>query len=317
MHDKDSFELAMPSPAVNSRASSVRVWPVTLGLLKTMRPRQWVKNLFVLLPMVFAKSLLDVTSVSRAILAFACFCAVSSSVYVMNDLGDVAQDREHPKKRFRPIAAGVVPESVARWFGLSLGASAIVASSALGLSAMAAIVAYLVLNVAYTYRLKHIAYLDVLSIATGFELRVLGGAFAIHVLPETYLVVVTFTLAAFLGFGKRMHELRQGEAAGKQRAVLERYDAKPLEVLLYLNAIATIGAYVAGALDARNRAYFGSNHLVYTSVFAAFGLFRFARIVTTRPDAESPTEEMLEDRWFLLNLAAWAVAVVLVVYLGR
>jgi len=322
-----AFELPMQepdSPASAETASTpgeavvaARPTSVVVGLLRTMRPRQWVKNLFVLLPMVFAKELLDTGKVFRALVAFACFCAASSAVYMMNDLGDVEADRAHPKKRTRPIASGIVPESTARIAGLALGAFGIASAFALGVAPALAVGAYLILNVAYTYRLKRVAYLDVLCIAAGFELRVLGGGYSIDAPPETFLLVVTFTLAAFLGFGKRMHELRQGDGAEKQRAVLERYAEKPLSWLLYANALATIGAYVAGTLAERNRVYFGSNHLVYTSVFAAIGVFRFAHLVTNRPEAESPTEEMLEDRVFLANLVLWFVAVILVVYLGR
>lgn len=314
MHEFDATGNEPPVTHDDPTQPSAPSSGVALGLLRTMRPRQWVKNLFVMLPLVFAKELLDSVVAIRALVAFVCFCAASSAVYVMNDLADVESDRAHPKKRSRPIPAGIVPEGVARIAGVGLAVGSVALALPLGLRPASTVLAYLLLNVAYTFRLKRVAYLDVLCIAAGFELRVLGGGFAIDVFPELFLLVVTFTLAAFLGFGKRMHELRQGESAGKQRAVLEHYAIRPLTVLLYANALATLAAYVVGSLAERNREYFGSNHLVYTSVFAAFGVFRFAHLVTNRPDAESPTEEMLEDRWFLLNLVCWAASVVVVVY---
>jgi decaprenyl-phosphate phosphoribosyltransferase len=281
-----------------------------------MRPHQWVKNLFVVAPLVFAKELFDAPMAMRTAWAFVLFCLASSTVYVLNDLSDVEADRAHPVKRSRPIASGRVSTRAARNAAMALALVCVAGALALGVTFLATVVAYLVLNLAYTSHLKRIPYVDVLSIAAGFELRVVGGAFAAPVPPSAYLLVVTFLLATFLGFGKRMHELTEVDNGGTQRAVLQAYSTSTLTVLLYTTATATALSYVLYTLDPQTRAFFGSDFLVVTAPFTIFGVLRFLHLVRHRPEAESPTEEMLRDRLFLLNLCLWVVAVVLVIYLG-
>lgn len=281
-----------------------------------MRPHQWVKNLFVVAPLVFAKELFDPSAALRTLLAFALFCLASSTVYYLNDLADLEADRAHPVKRHRPLASGQVPVGLARNVALAMALVAVGGGLALGVTFLAVVVTYLVLNLAYSARLKRVPYVDVLSIAAGFELRVLGGSYAAQVHPSTYLLVVTFLLATFLGFGKRMHELGEAGSRGRQRAVLEAYHPSTLQVLLHTTAFATVVAYVLYTLDPTTRLFFGTRFLVVTSPFTLFGVLRFLHLVRHRPEAESPTEEMLRDWPFLLNLALWAVAVTLVIYLG-
>lgn len=294
-----------------------------VGLVRAMRPHQWVKNLFVLAPLVFAQELFDAPMALRALAAFGLFCLASSTVYLLNDLGDVEADRAHPVKRNRPIASGAVPERVARNAAFALGATALIGALALhpwGTSAAPipwfalTIAGYVVLNLAYSARLKRVAYVDVLCIATGFELRVLGGAAAALVPPSAYLIVVTFLLATFLGFGKRMHELRQGEAAHKQRSVLRAYGKSTLTGLLFATGILTLVTYGTYTLDPHTANQLGTKWLILTTPFTAFGVLRFLHLVRGRPHAESPTEEMLRDKPFLANLFLWAGAVLAVIY---
>lgn len=287
-----------------------------LGLLRTMRPHQWVKNLFVLAPLVFAKELLDVPIALRATAAFFLFCLASSTVYVLNDLTDVEADRTHPVKKNRPIASGRVPEGVARYFAVGTATVALLGSFGLHPAFGATIVGYLSLNWAYSKKLKRIAYVDVMCIMAGFQLRVLGGAFAAQADPSVYLIVVTFLLATFLGFGKRMHELGQGEKAHKQRSVLRSYDERTLTVLLFITAALTVATYAVYTLDPHTREAFGTDYLVITTILPAFGVLRFLHLVRRKHSAESPTEDMLRDKPFLLNLLAWVIAVLLVIYLG-
>ena len=287
-----------------------------VGLLRTMRPHQWVKNLFVLAPLVFAKELMHLPMALAAAAGFALFSLASSTVYILNDLADVEADRAHPVKRTRPIASGVVSERTARIAGVGMGAFVLAAGLLLSPPFTATVLGYLVLNFAYTFKLKRIAYIDVLCIAAGFELRVLAGAYAAEVEPSLYLLTVTLLLAMFLGFGKRMHELMQGEAAHKQRSVLKAYSARTLTVLLYATGLATIGTYVVYTVDPHTRRAFGTDYLAATTLFMVFGIFRFLHLVRGRPHSESPTEEMLRDKPFLLNALLCAVAVVVIIYLG-
>jgi decaprenyl-phosphate phosphoribosyltransferase len=279
-----------------------------------MRPHQWVKNLFVIAPLVFAKGLLDAPMVLRTAAAFLLFSLAASSIYVLNDLADVEADRLHPKKRSRPIASGRVPVSFARGAMVVLVATALVGGYLIAPSLAVVLASYVTLNIAYTFRLKQIAYVDVLCITAGFELRVLAGTYAAGVTPTTYLLVVTFLLATFLGLGKRMHELKQGARATAQRPVLSAYDERTLRAFLILFGAATVCTYFAYSVDAHTRSFFGTDYLAVTTPFTLFGVLRFLRLVQHRPDSESPTEEMLRDRPFLANLGLFGAVVVLLIY---
>lgn len=288
------------------------------GLLRTMRPHQWVKNVFVLVPVVFAQDLFHMGRALGALAGFGCFCLLTSSVYILNDLMDVEADRAHPVKKNRPIASGQVSTGVAIVAAIVLALGALVGGFLLNPWFLAAAGGYLANNIAYSFGLKRVAYLDVLSIAGGFELRVLAGAYAADVPPSVYLLVVTFLLATFLGLGKRMHELVQQEKIGSvtSRKVLQHYNKSFVAVLLWVTSMATVAAYVVYTLDPHTRAQFGTDYLVGTSLFALVGVLRFMHLVRNRPDAESPTEEMLRDVPFLVNGALGAVALIAIIYWG-
>lgn len=286
------------------------------GLARTMRPRQWVKNVFVLAPVIFAQELNDPVVVLGALAGFACFSLLASAVYVLNDLVDVEADRAHPVKCSRPIASGAVSERAAKVAMVALALIALVGGGFLSPLFFATLIGYLVNNIAYSFGMKRVAYLDVLSIALGFELRVLAGSFAAGVDPSAYLLIVTFVLASFLGLGKRMHELVQQEVSGiaTSRKVLERYSKKVVDLLLWVTGGASVATYVVYTLDPRTREAFGTDLLVISSVFMLFGVGRFLQLVRTRPDVESPTEEMLTDVPFIANAVVATVTVIAIIY---
>lgn len=284
-----------------------------LGLIKTMRPHQWVKNLVVLGPLVFAHQLLNLEVALRAVAGFALFCLLASAIYVLNDLVDVEADRKHPVKKLRPIAAGVVAVPVARGAFAALILVVAAGSAALSLSLLGAMAGYLTLNLAYSFKLKRVAYVDVLCIALGFELRVLAGAFAADVPPSIYLVVVMFLAAMFLGLGKRLHEIGV-LAEGETRSVLRAYDPHIVTWLLAGFGVATVVTYAVYTLDPATIERFGTPYLVVSTLFTAFGLFRFVQLVRRKSHAESPTDAMLRDPAFLVNLALWAIAVTVILY---
>jgi 4-hydroxybenzoate polyprenyltransferase len=296
------------------------------GLVKTLRPHQWVKNIFVIAPMFFHKDVFVQTSVGtalnldvtgRALAATGVFCLLAGAVYTINDIADVAADRVHPVKRFRPIASGAVPEGLARMVALalvvfSIGVSYFIAPP---LALVAAV--YFAENIAYSFKLKKVAFLDVGLIAFGFVLRVLAGGIATDVHVSGYMLACTALLALFLGFGKRRHELAL-DNAGKQRAALEAYSPRSVNVALALTGLATVVTYVAYTLDPATRAAFHSDWLWLTTPNVVFGIGRFLMIVNGRAGrglkAESPTQEMLRDVPFVLNLVVFAIIVVAIVY---
>jgi decaprenyl-phosphate phosphoribosyltransferase len=284
------------------------------GLIKTIRPHQWVKNLFVLAPIVFAKDLFDRGMMLRTLTAVGVFCILSGAVYTLNDLVDVEADRVHPIKRNRPIASGRVPVAVARVFFVALLVTAIGAGFLLLRKAfVAAAAAYFLLNVAYSFKLKNIPFVDVACFAGFFVLRVLAGGYAINVHVSWYMTACTALIALFLAFGKRRHEIAQ-EHAGKQRKALQRYTASGLNTALAITGAATFLTYVAYTLDPATRKTFHSDALWMTAPSVLLGITRFVQIVRGHPKAESPTQEMLRDAMFVLNLVAWAAVVLVIVY---
>jgi 4-hydroxybenzoate polyprenyltransferase len=324
-------DIAVAAPAASTAAVELTApgrlsSGVVRGLVKTLRPHQWVKNLFVLAPMFFHKDVflataqgpaLNLVVTGKALAATFVFCLLAGAVYTMNDLADVQADRVHPIKRDRPIASGLVPEGLARAMaialvGFSLGVSYLLSA---GLAVIALM--YFAENAAYSFRLKKVAFLDVGLIAFGFVLRVLAGGFATDVHVSGYMLACTALLALFLGFGKRRHELAL-ENAGKQRAALEAYSAGSLNVALTVTGVATAATYVAYTLDPFTRAFFNSNYLWLTAPFTIFGIARFLQLVSGRAGrglrAESPTQEMLRDVPFVLNLVVWVIVVVAIVY---
>jgi len=287
---------------------------VFVALVKTLRPRQWVKNLFVAAPLFFALRLFDVQAVLRTAAAVALFCLISGCVYVLNDIVDAPQDRKHPQKRHRPIASGRLPVGVARTF-LAVAVPACVAAAVLLSPYYAAVLAsYFVLNIAYSFKLKTIAYLDVLFIAIFFILRVLAGAFAIDVPASEWLLACTFLLAMFLGFGKRAHELAVSTDAEQQRAALAGYSLPHLKFMLYSLAALVVVVYALYTRSAHTIALFGTDALLWTVPFPLVGILRFSHLATTRHDAESPTEEMLRDPLFLANFAAYVAVTGAILY---
>ena len=285
---------------------------VPVALLQAMRPKQWTKNLFVGAPVLFGKSLGDTERLERAAAAVAIFCVISSAVYLWNDLLDVDKDRAHPRKRFRPIAAGTLPMGVAR------AASGVLAVLGLGLAVALSpafggtVALYLLLNAAYTLRLKHVPYLDVLIIASGFLLRVIGGGAATGVHLSRWLLLCTGLLASFNGFGKRAHEL--ATSGSGTRKALAGYHPERLRWLLYATGAATVFAYLLYTLSPHTREYFHTDNMVWTVPSVAIGVGRFLQLVSGRPTAESPTQEMLRDALFVGNVVVWVGAVVAIIY---
>jgi 4-hydroxybenzoate polyprenyltransferase len=285
-----------------------------------------VKNSFVLAPIVFRKGLilttaqgpaLNLTVTGRAFAAMGVFCLLAGAVYTVNDLVDVASDRLHPIKRDRPIASGQVSEPAARVMAFGLAVTSLAVAYSLGVAFAVVACAYFVENLAYSFKLKQVAFLDVVMIASGFVLRVLAGGIATDVHVSGYMLACTALLALFLGFGKRRHELALGDA-GKQRASLRAYSVRSLDVAMAATGAATAITYAAYTIDPATCAAFNSHLLWLTVPFTVFGIVRFLSLVSGRAGrglkAESPTQEMLSDVPFVLNLVIWVIVMAAIVY---
>ena len=270
-----------------------------MALLRLTRPKQWIKNTFVLAPLLFARAYADVTSIERALFALALFCIASSACYIVNDMHDVQSDRAHPLKRLsRPLAAGTIPLKTAVLLLVLL--YAVLTAGFLALPALAVpIASYIVLNLAYTYFLKHQPVLDIFSIASGFVLRVYAGAEAIAVPLSSWMAVTTLCLALYLAAIKRRQEL--ATAGTDARKVLLEYSIPLVDRYAEMSAVGALIFYSLFVISTNTR-------LVMTIPLVIFGLFRYWYVVEAKDAGESPTDSLLTDWPLIACIAAWGAA---------
>lgn len=286
------------------------------ALLKTMRPKQWVKNIFVFAALVFDEKLFQPPFLLRTAAAFVLFCLISGTVYIINDIADREKDRQHPTKRNRPLASGRLSLQVA-W----AGAAAFFACSTAGAFALdpalgGVILGYFVMQVAYSFLLKDLVIVDVLAIAAGFLLRVQAGVITAHATRfSPWLYICMTLLALFLGIGKRRGELvlLAGNAENHRR-VLDEYNLHFLDEMIAMVTSSTVMAYSLYTFSAPN---LPANHsMMLTIPFVLYGLFRYLYLIHVRGAVEPPDELVLRDKPLMLNFLLWGLAVVAVLYLS-
>lgn len=289
-----------------------------VALLKAMRPVQWVKNVFVLAPIVFAERLDDPALVGLVALAFLAFCFAASSIYLVNDLRDREEDRLHPLKKNRPIASGALPVRVATLAAFGLAATALGLALFLGVAFTAILAVYIAINLAYSSGLKRQVILDVMAVSSGYVLRVMAGGAAIGVDVSKWLLLCTTFLALFLIFSKRRHEitLLAGDAAS-HRSVLSHYSPAFLDAMIHVVTASTVVSYALYCVDESTIARFGSDRLIYTIPFVLYGVFRYLYLIYQKPEERNPTEALLTDWPFVINVLLWGAIVLWVVYGGR
>lgn len=286
-------------------------------LIRSLRPSQWPKNVFVLAPLIFGSRLGDAAAVVRALLALVAFCAIASAVYLVNDLRDREEDRQHPLKRLRPLAAGTLKVPVAIAAIVVLAAAAAALGAWLGAGFALVLGVYFALNLLYTLWFKQMVILDVMCIALGFVLRVLAGAQATQVEVSSWLFLCTTFLALFLAFSKRRHEITLLAAgASGQRSVLDQYSPAFLDQMINVVTASAVVSYALYAVAPETVAKFHTQRLIYTIPLVLFGIFRYLYLMYQRPDQRNPTEAILRDPPFLINMMLWGLAVVWIVY-GR
>jgi len=284
-------------------------------LLVSMRPGEWTKNLFVFAGLLFGQRLIDPTAVVRSGGAFAIFCALASVVYLVNDVMDREQDRQHPRKRLRPIASGALRSSTAILMAIVLATGALGAAWWMGPSFGAVATAYVSLLVLYSGPLKHIVIIDVLTISIGFVLRVVAGAVAVAVPMSPWLLICTILLALFLGLSKRRHELTLlADGAIGHRRILQEYSPYLLDQMIGVVTASTLMAYILYATSHETAEKFGTSLLGLTIPFPLYGIFRYLYLVHHREGGGSPAELLLNDRPLLACVALWAVAVAVIIY---
>lgn len=278
-------------------------------LIRLLRPTQYIKNGFVWLGVVFAQrwdgqTLLDVS------IAFIAFCAAASAVYIFNDILDVEADRRHPIKRHRPIASGAVAVPQAWFISAALAVAALALSGWVSEWVVGFVGVYLALNVAYSWRLKHVVILDVFIIAGGFMLRILTGTVGVGIEPSQWLLLTGIMLTLFLGFAKRRAELLLLESAGKPdqaatRRVLDDYSPVILDLFLGITAACTVLSYGLYTVSPETLAMHGTNGLFYTLPFVVYGIFRYLFLLHQRVGGNDTASDLLTDRHLLLTVAGW------------
>jgi 4-hydroxybenzoate polyprenyltransferase len=284
------------------------------ALLVSLRPHQWTKNLVVLAALAFSKHLFDADAVLRAAAAFVVFCGLSGATYLVNDLADAERDRAHPVKRRRPIASGALPLPAARAAASSLVVLGLAAAWALGPGFFLCALAYLGLNVAYTFGLKNAVILDVLSVALGFVIRAVAGAVVIQVAFSEWLIVCTLLLSLFLSLAKRRHELVTLEDAAGHRSILAEYSPYLLDQMTAVVTASCLMAYAFYTLAPETVEKYRTDRLALTIPFVIYGIFRYLYLVHRKEQGGSPTDVLLADRPLLIATVLWGLVVVLIVY---
>lgn len=287
-------------------------------LLRSLRPRQWIKNLFVFAGLVFSRNAFEPSLLMSTGLAFLLFCLLSGGVYLINDVLDYDLDRLHPQKRHRPIASGELPRSVGAAVGTSLLVGGLLAAFALGRAFGLVALAYALLLTAYSLALKNVVILDVLIIAIGFVLRAVAGVVVIGVEISSWLLICTVLLALFLAFGKRRHELLALPVnAADHRPILSEYTPQLLDQMVAVVTASTVTAYALYTLSSETVEKFHTRWLPLTIPFVLYGIFRYLYLLYRRELGGNPSELFLTDLPLLLNLCLWALAVLAILYFPR
>lgn len=294
-------------------------------ILRLIRPKQWIKNLFVFIPMFFGGSLLNVPDILASVVTFLSFSLAASSIYCFNDLIDVEADRRHPVKCRRPIASGAVSVRTAYLlmgllFALSMAVLLLLrivpeARQTLP-GVLGVILFYWLLNLAYCARLKQYAILDVCIVAFGFVLRILAGGLATEVWLSKWIVLMTFLLTLFLSFAKRRDDvLRMNETGEAPRQNTSRYNLTFINEAITITASVTLVCYIMYTVSPEVSANFHTDHLYLTSVFVLLGLLRYIQIAVVDKQSGDPTKVILRDRFTQLIVVAWGLSFLVIIYL--
>jgi 4-hydroxybenzoate polyprenyltransferase len=280
-----------------------------------LRPTQWSKNAVLFAALIFSKHLFVFGDVVTVMAAFLCFCSVASGAYVMNDLRDCERDRQHPLKSKRPLPAGRIRRTTAVWISLALMLTGLSAAAVLGGGFALLMFVYLALQVAYTFALKDMVILDVMSIASGFVIRAVAGGVVIDVPISPWLVICTFLLALFLGFSKRRHELVLLEGrATDHRAALREYSPYFLDQMISVVTASTVVAYAIYTASPEVQEKLGTDKLYLTIPFVLFGIFRYLYLVHQKEEGGNPTQLLFSDRPLQVDIVLWIITASLLLY---
>jgi len=284
---------------------------VNLDLIRLMRPHQWVKNSFVLTGLLFGHAWHEPALVTQTIIAFIAFCLTSSTIYIINDIVDINQDKLHPTKRNRPLPSGKISINTAAIFTLFIGVIAFTLAYFVSIRVVTILLIYALMNVAYSLKLKHIVILDVFIIAAGFMLRILAGTLGLGIPPSQWLLLCGLMVTLFLGFSKRRAEIiALSDDKAAHRKVLEQYSAVLLDKMIVITGAGLIMSYSLYTMNPDTIRIHGTANLVYTVPFVIYGVFRYIFLLHHQSSGGDPSRDLVRDPHMLTVLLGWLVVTI-------
>ena len=286
------------------------------GIFTIMRPKQYIKNIFILLPLFFAGQITNKELLINALMAFVAFSLSASAVYIFNDYKDIKEDRKHPKKKYRPLASGLISKNVALSLMTILLIMGFSLMAIISLEALVILGIYVILNISYSLKLKRIALLDVIIIAIGFVLRLFVGSFAYEIPLKIWIVIMTFLLALFLALAKRRDDVQIFRKSGnKMRKSVDGYNLQLIDGAMMIMSAVVIVAYLLYTTSQEIIEKFQNENLYLTTLFVIFGLMRYLQITLVEKKSGLPTEIIFKDKIMQINLLLWVLSFVWLIYM--
>ena len=285
-------------------------------LFKSLRPKQWIKHGFILLPLLFARRVFHFPSLLGSLEAVAIFCLLVAAIYLINDLRDMESDRRHPVKRKRPLAAGLISPRLAKVAAAGRLLSSLIWGVSLRMEFLLVLVTYLTIQLLYSYCFKQVVILDIFSVSAGFFLRVVGGAVAIQVTISHWLIICTILISMFLALAKRRHELvllGKGET-GNHRTVLSQYSPYLLDQMMGVITGGTLLSYMLYCISTETMEKFGTDRLIYTFPFVLYGIFRYLYLIHNNNQGGAPENVLVSDMPLLMSVVIWGIFCILIIY---
>lgn len=289
---------------------------IVFEIFKSLRLKQWIKNLIIFAPLIFSENIFDMRLFLKSVFAFVLFCLISGAAYILNDIKDLEEDKLHPLKSKRPLASGKLKKSQALITFFFLITISLIGAFLINVPFFATIGIYLVLQVSYSFWLKHVVILDVFLIATGFFIRVIAGGLVIEVQLSPWLFICTILLALFLALSKRRHELvLLDKSAEIHRPILKEYNPYLLDQMIAVVTASTVISYCLYTISSETIEKFGTQNLIFTVPFVLYGIFRYLYLVHQRNEGGSPELLLITDKPLLIDVFLWIATAVLIIYI--
>ena len=288
------------------------------NIIKLIRPKHWLKNIFVFIPLIFSLKFTEITSIINVLIVFIAFCLLASAIYILNDIFDKDKDQNHPIKKHRPIAQNSISIKKAYClFGLFSIISLIIALY-LNINTFIVFSLYLILNILYSIKFKNLVIFDVFFIALGFVLRVYAGAFVISISVSHWIILTTFFISLFLGFGKRRSEyILLKDNLLPKRSVLNLYSEKLLTIFIIISLTLTIIMYALYTISPATINKFNHDNLIYTVPIVVYGIFRYLYLIFVKSNEDDVTEIVIKDKLLLSVIIIWFISVIFLIYFGQ